>query len=62
MKKKMFLVKLVVACMLLSSCGEETETKAKRETKTYRETDNVLYWDEVVLVEETMTEQTIIGW
>ena len=58
MKRKMFLVKLVVACMLLSSCGEETETKAKRET----ETDNVLYWDEVVLVEETMTEQTIIGW
>lgn len=57
MKKKMFLVKLVVSCMLLSSCGEETETKPKK-----RETDNVLYWDEVVLVEETMTEQTIIGW
>ena len=59
MKKKSLLVKMVVFCMLLTSCGEEAETTKtkKKETKP----DNVVYWEDV-LVEETLTEETIIGW
>lgn len=59
MKKKSLLVKIVATCILLTSCGEESKetTKAKKETKP----NNVVYWEDV-LVEETLTEETIIGW
>lgn len=59
MKKKVFiLARLVLALTLLTSCGEE-ETKPSR--KEYKKEANTTYWEDV-LTEETLTEETIIGW
>ena len=59
MKKKTFiLARLVLAMTLLASCGEE-ETKPSH--KEYKKEPNTTYWEDV-LTEETLTEETIIGW
>ena len=53
--KRMILVKLIIGCILLTSgCGEETTT----EKKEYRKQKPT----EVILYEETLIEETIIGW
>ncbi len=53
--KKAMLIKLVIGCIILASgCGEETTA----EKKEYRKTEPT----EIVLIEETLVEETIIGW
>lgn len=52
--KKALLVKIVIGCILLTGCGEETTT----EKKEYRKQKPT----EVILYEETLVEETILGW
>ena len=52
--KRMILIKLVIGCILLTGCGEEATT----EEKEYRKEEPT----EIILVEETLVEETIIGW
>lgn len=52
--KRMMLAKLILGCILLTGCGEETTT----EKKTYNKADPT----EVILYEETLVEETILGW
>lgn len=53
--KKAMLVKIIIGCILLTSgCGEETTT----EKKTYNKADPT----EVILYEETLVEEKILGW
>lgn len=53
--KRAMLVKLVIGCILLTSgCGEETTA----EKKEYHKVEPT----EVILYEETLVEETILGW
>lgn len=55
--KRFVLIRMVLCIALLTSCFDGEETKpSKKETKKNK---NVVYWEDVVLEEETMVEETM---
>ena len=55
--KRIFLIRMVLCMVLLTSCFDGEETK--KETQKEKHANNITYWEDVVLEEETMVEETI---
>ena len=54
--KKMALIKIVIGCLILTSgCGGDKTEATKSEHGSYSN-------NEVILYEETLVEETILGW